>query len=351
MANNQGNFLINAIYLTPQELKYEFDVRGLMPQGSISEQVERLNGIWRNEENNGTTPLREQPWMSHTQTAGMVRIAIDEIWESPQDSYNLPQRWTRFYANFWRFQRVELLLNPDSVAMYSVNQRMETMRRQFFAEFTRLPREYNRLRRRSERGAQRREDHRMAILRQRPVPTQLMLEAAPSGTVQIEELPREEQGRAEATGNAEEVAVVVNVMEGENATENIDAQEAVAQVQAMEVGDVCLDQPPSIDPYRPNDEEVIIDAAIPPVEEEQPVVNVIEEGSEEDGSEDGNAAGGERCFMCETNEPNAIFVPCGHLHVCFVCGEGWQRRRRQCTFCRERTVSLSKVNRVGGDEQ
>jgi hypothetical protein len=312
MANNQGNFLINAIYLTPQELKYEFDVRGLTPQGSISDQVERLNGIWRNEEDNGTTPLREQPWMPHTQTAGMVRIAIDEIWDSPQDSYNLPQRWTRFYANFWRFQRVELLLNPDSVGMYDINQRMETMRRQFFAEFTRLPREYNRLRRRSERGAQRREDHRMAILRRRPEPTQLMLEAAPSGTVQIEELPREEQGRAEATVNVEEMAVVVNVMEGENAAGNIGAQEAV------------------VDP--------------------QPVIEEVGDGLEEDGPEGGNVAGSDRCFMCETNRPNAIFVPCGHLHVCYICGEGWQRRRRQCTFCRGHTTNVVKVNRVDENE-
>ncbi|THD20273.1 hypothetical protein D915_009010 [Fasciola hepatica] len=62
-------------------------------------------------------------------------------------------------------------------------------------------------------------------------------------------------------------------------------------------------------------------------------------GPSPDTSHNREAMKSATCCVCMNDNPNSVFIPCGHVVVCYVCGQ----KLDQCPICRN---SISSVMRI-----
>lgn len=48
------------------------------------------------------------------------------------------------------------------------------------------------------------------------------------------------------------------------------------------------------------------------------------------------------CSICWEQEPNMVFIPCGHIAACETCASQVQ----DCPICREKIINKQKIYRV-----
>lgn len=56
------------------------------------------------------------------------------------------------------------------------------------------------------------------------------------------------------------------------------------------------------------------------------------------------------CFICFTNEPNAVFLDCGHGGVCLTCSIDAMKKNNSCTICRQVVVQILEIESLQNTE-
>lgn len=56
------------------------------------------------------------------------------------------------------------------------------------------------------------------------------------------------------------------------------------------------------------------------------------------------------CFICFTNEPNAVFLDCGHGGVCLSCSIDAMKKKNTCTICRMLVVQILEIESLHNTE-
>jgi hypothetical protein len=342
MADRVPHYLHNPVHLELDELHYELAMRGVELRGTLYERVATIAGTWYVEERDGTIPLQQPIWMCPTETLYHVRRITMGLLREPSEPTTLARRWTRFYSAFWRLQRIEREIDLDNDDYHRTIQNLELLRRQFFGEFRRIPREYNRLRRWHDRGAQRREDLRMERIqalenRENPflepimpaeepiIPELVQVEAEePAEEVPVPQAEPEEEGAVANPPAA--VPAVVNqpmIYPAEYRENQYLARRRDEPLVLPEI-DSGSDEEPDMRPIvRPNNAP-----APPPVQQEEVAANPDD------------------CTICFGAPIDTVYVPCGHMHSCYECANRWLRDDGHCAWCREMAIMVVRVYRT-----